>query len=214
MNAPFRVVTISASYGAGGSQIAPEVARRLGWDFLDRAIPAAVAERLELPLAEALAKDEQDGVSLFRRVLSAFAHAESVGGGPTPTAADVGEVKTDFVEATEAVLLEAADRGDVVVLGRAAAAVLRSRPEVLRVRLDGPADKRLALAAAHSGEPVESLRKRQESADRTRDAYLRRFYQVEVTDPQLHHLVIDSTVLPWPACAAAIAAAVAHSAAG
>lgn len=205
---PFRVVTISASFGAGGSEIAPEVARQLGWSFLDRAIPAAVAERLDVPIGEALAKDEQDDVSLFRRVLSAFAHADAVGAAPSLAAVEVPGDKTDFVAATESFLLEAADRGEVVVLGRAGAAVLRSRPGVLHVRLDGPAERRLALAAAHDGVEPESLRKRQETTDRTRSAYLRRFYQVDAADPRLYHLSIDSTALPWPACAAAIAAVV------
>ena len=45
------VVTISAPYGAGGSQVGPLVADRLGVTFLDRAIPAAVSEKLALPPA-------------------------------------------------------------------------------------------------------------------------------------------------------------------
>lgn len=39
-------VTVSAPFGAGGSEIGPALARRLGVPFFDRAIPAAVAERL------------------------------------------------------------------------------------------------------------------------------------------------------------------------
>ena len=40
------LVTISASYGAGGSRIGPALAQRLGVEFLDRAIPTRVADRL------------------------------------------------------------------------------------------------------------------------------------------------------------------------
>ena len=39
------VVTISATYGAGGSEIGPAVAAMLGLPFVDRAIPAGVARR-------------------------------------------------------------------------------------------------------------------------------------------------------------------------
>ena len=52
------VVTISASYGAGGSRIGPRLAERLGVEFLDRVIPTAVADRLAVPLDDALAHDE------------------------------------------------------------------------------------------------------------------------------------------------------------
>ena len=42
-------VTISASYGARGEQIAQGVAERLGLAFLDRAIPLRAARQLHLP---------------------------------------------------------------------------------------------------------------------------------------------------------------------
>src|SRR5690349_21256314 len=53
------VVTISATYGAGGSVVGPAVAERLGVPFVDRAIPTAVAGRLAISLDEALHPDEQ-----------------------------------------------------------------------------------------------------------------------------------------------------------
>ena len=43
------IVTVSASYGAGGALVGPQLAERLGVRFLDRAIPAEVAERLAIP---------------------------------------------------------------------------------------------------------------------------------------------------------------------
>src|SRR5215207_3002221 len=42
-----RVVTVSATYGAGGSVVAPRLAERLGLSFLDRLIAAGTAAGLE-----------------------------------------------------------------------------------------------------------------------------------------------------------------------
>ena len=64
------LVTISASYGAGGSQVGPAVAERLGVEFLDRAIPTRVADRLAVPLDDALAHDESLGDAIGRLVSS------------------------------------------------------------------------------------------------------------------------------------------------
>ncbi len=50
-------VTVAATYGAGGSVIAPAVARRLELPFVDRAIPVALAEEIHEPLDAALADD-------------------------------------------------------------------------------------------------------------------------------------------------------------
>ena len=40
------LVTLSATYGAGGSEVGPELAKRLGVPFVDRLIPSEVAARL------------------------------------------------------------------------------------------------------------------------------------------------------------------------
>ena len=53
------VVALSASYGAKGGLVGSILAQRLGLPFLDRAIPAAVAAELAVPLDEALAHDDQ-----------------------------------------------------------------------------------------------------------------------------------------------------------
>src|SRR5207247_9729693 len=77
------VVTLSASYGAGGSQVGPRLAERLGVPFLDRVVPVAVAERLAVPLADALAHD--DAVrSVLERLLMRFAPAAQTFSGATP----------------------------------------------------------------------------------------------------------------------------------
>src|SRR5687768_222911 len=60
------LVTLSAPYGAGGSQVGPVVAERLEVPFLDRAVPSAVAERLAVPLERALECDESIGSWLAR----------------------------------------------------------------------------------------------------------------------------------------------------
>jgi Cytidylate kinase-like family len=63
------VVTISASYGAGASWVGPEVAERLGCRFIDRAIPARVAERLDVPVQHAELHDEA-AAPRFTRLLA------------------------------------------------------------------------------------------------------------------------------------------------
>ena len=45
-------VTISAGYGAGGSVVAPEVAKRLGLPVLDRAISSRVAALLQVTVPD------------------------------------------------------------------------------------------------------------------------------------------------------------------
>ena len=109
------VVTLSAPYGAGGSQIGPRVAERLGVQFVDRAIPTDVAERLSVPLREAVQRDESIG-GWFARALLSFGQVGPVLAGAAPPAGGVLDADV-FCQATEQVLRErAAGEGAVILV--------------------------------------------------------------------------------------------------
>src|SRR3954462_8241682 len=119
------IVTISASYGAGGAEVGPAVAARLGLDFHHRAIPAQVAGRLGVPLAEAEANDEKVARGLWRIVASLGTMPDPMGGVvPLPGQPD----ERPFRQQTERVVREIADGPGGVLLGRAAAHVVGDRP--------------------------------------------------------------------------------------
>lgn len=206
------LVTLSASYGAGGSKIGPELAAVLGVPFVDRAIPVAVAERLAVPLEDVLARDETQGGRLDR-LLRDFAPAVQVyagGGAMIPTAFE----EHGYREATEQIIREHAARGEGVLLGRAAAVVLLDDPRVLRVRLDGPPEARLAQAVSGEGIDHKTAKRRMKETDGARDAYMHHFYRRDSRDPALYHLMLDSTAFSISDCVELIAmAARAHSAA-
>ena len=116
------VVTLSAAYGAGGSEVGPRVAERLGIEFVDRAIPTAVAERLAVPLREAIGRDEAIG-GWFARALLSFGQVGPVLAGAAPPAGAVLNPDA-FCQATEQVLRERSAGEGAVILGRAGAVVL------------------------------------------------------------------------------------------
>ncbi|WP_242903846.1 cytidylate kinase-like family protein [Actinomadura terrae] len=207
MNA--RVVTISATFGAGGATVGPMVADALGLPFLDRAIPEIVAGEIGCTLEEALAHDgrAERGIG---RILAGAARLPTVAMGamevylPDRTIVPAEE----FVEHTERIITRAADSGGVL-LGRAAAVVLADRPDALHVRLDGPRERRVLLAASEmpgggSGAPERDVERMLDDNDRARTAYVKHFYGADPADPRLYHLVIDTTRLPVPAAAALI----------
>ena len=187
------VVTISASYGACGAEVGPAVAARLGLVFHDRAIPAQVAGRLGVPLAEAEANDENVARGLWRIVASLGTMPDPMGG-VVPVTEQLDE--RTFRLQTERVVREIADGEGGVVLGRAAALVLGDRPDALHVRLDGPEERRLDAVVARTGRPREEMRRELRANDAAREGYVRRSYRVDATSPRIYHLVIDSTALP------------------
>jgi Cytidylate kinase-like family len=198
------LVALSATYGAAGSRIGPALAERLGVPFLDRAIPLAVAERLHVPVDEAVAHDEHVGSSLLDRLLRGFIGADNATPAPLP-AADSGE----FHEATVAALREQAATGEGVILGRASVVVLRDDPRVLRVRLNGPPQRRARQAAEMENVEPGVAERALRQTDRAHDEYVRQFYGVRLDDPSLYHLVLDSTAIDLETCIDVIASAAA-----
>jgi cytidylate kinase len=190
------VVALSASYGAGGSLIGPELAQRLGVPFLDRAIPIAVAARLEISV-DAVAAREQASESWLDRLLRGFVGTDV--GVPAPLPADAF-TSEDFRKATEEVLLRQAGTGEGVILGRAAVVVLRDEPRVLRVRLDGPRKARISQAMTLGGIDRESAEQALARLDRTHADYAKQFYGADLGDASLYHLMIDSTAIDTDAC--------------
>lgn len=191
------VVALSAAYGAGGNVVGPELAKQLGVPFLDRAIPLQVAEQLDVSVDDAAAHEEGISESFLDRVLRGFVGSDVGVPALVPPETFTSE---DFRQATERVLLRQAQTGEGVILGRAAAIVLRDDPSVLRVRLDGPPERRALQAMRVGGVDEETAWATLRRLDRAHGDYARQFYGTDIRDPSLYHLVIDATAIRLEAC--------------
>ena len=198
------VITLSASYGSGGSRVGPRLAQRLGVPFIDRAIPAAVSARLGVSFDDALAREEPEQGTLAR-LFGYFAPAIALVPAALPPEA-VPQTDQAFLATTEQVLREYAASG-AIILGRAGAVILGDVEHVLRVRLDGPRERRVAQAMRLESLDQTTAEARLDAADRARDAYVRHWYHVDPRDPSLYHLMIDSTAIDLDACVELIALA-------
>jgi cytidylate kinase len=87
-----------------------------------------------------------------------------------------------------------------VILGRGSIAALREHANVLRVRLTGPPERRLAVAMELSGLDEQAASAAMRRLDRFHADYLREFYDVDIDDPALYHLTIDATTLDVEPC--------------
>jgi cytidylate kinase len=192
------VVTVSASYGAGGGWVGVEVAKRLGCRFIDRGIPIQVAERLTVPVEHAEAHDET-AAPPFTRLLARI---------PNTNGVVLPEPTTDtFCRETERLLLQVAYSGDVVVCGRAGALVLRGLPGALHVRLDGPDQARVAQAMRLEGIDEREARRRQRASDPAQIDYVKHFYRADPRDWRHYHIVMNSTAVPLDTCVEVIVSA-------
>ena len=194
------VITISRQFGAAGIAVGNLLAQRLDAELLDKAIIARVAVRLGIPEAEIESYDERMP-SFWQRVTSALASSS-----PEPMLVDLpyleqvptGTMQERLTTVTRAVIEEAAERGNAVIIGRGAAWILGKRPGVLNVQLHASMDARIRYLLARVEEiPVDarpeekSLRDLCQSVDAARGEYVRRLYGVDWLDARSYDIAVD-----------------------
>jgi cytidylate kinase len=188
-----RLITVSATYGTGGSVVAPALAQRLGLPFLQRVTTTEGQVALAAaPCHERLVAEEAKTTPVHR-LLASFTHSMPVG--PTQSPLSARHQDEDLRCNAEAGIHDLVADGGGVILGRAAAVVL-GRDRGFHVRLDGPPDRRIIQGATVEGISQEQASAHMQAADKARAAYVRRLYHVDPADASLYHMVIDSTTIP------------------
>ena len=200
------MLTISATYGAGGSVVAPAAAARLQLPFFDRLLHGPDTRRAEA-IMERLS-DEERRHAPPGRLAATLAHLSAGLGIPVPDERDLNprEVLRRGVTASVSNIVAS---GGGVILGRGGAVVLAGPPFAFHVRLDGPPERRLRQGMEIEGADEHAARVHQADADRAWSQFVQRVLDRDPADGRLYHLVLDSTVVPLDTCAEVIAAAAA-----
>jgi cytidylate kinase len=191
------LITISREFGAGGSLVAEHAARALGWRLVDNDFVARVAARAGIPEATVALRDER--APGFRewllRALSRAAPELIAPPSPLPPA-ELEEAA--LVKVTEGVVADLAMEGRVVLVGRAAPAVLARKGDALHVRIIAPrADRIRAVMARHALGPADAERL-MDDTDRNRQRYHREYYDRDWANPAHYHLVLNTGLLGYP----------------
>ena len=208
------VITIGRQFGAGGATVGRMLADRLKADFLDSRIIDEVARRLQLPKEEVEAEDEQPG-SLLARLLVALGSASTEPLIPaettawTPPNADpTFDTRKAVLQITQHVIQEAARSGNVVIVGRGGAYLLRDLPGALHVFLRAPDTVRVkAVKDRLHVTSDEEAKRRLKQTEENWTAYIRQVYGHDRTHPAHYDMVLDTGRLGYEATVEAILAA-------
>ena len=188
-------ITISRQYGAGGSEVARRVAEALHWRVVDNELLEQVATRAGLA-PEEIAQMEERVPTFVERLGRTLAAATPELFSPTSGGGAVAPLEeADLVRITEAVVAEIAEQGQVVLVGRAAPAVLALRTDALHVKLVAPKPHRIAVAATRLHLPPAKAAEILEETDRMRARYNREYYRRDWHDPANYHMVLNTEAL-------------------
>ncbi len=198
------IVTISREYGAHGRAVPRHVADRLGYRLVDDDLPVVVAARLGTS-PELVETVEQSRGGFARRLLRSLIAASPETFAPAHPHEDLSEAT---VRETERLIREAADAGNVVIVGRMGNAVLAPRPDLVRVFLSGPLAWRAGRIMKSLGVNEAEARAEIARVDAGRRAFAREHYDFAWGDPHHYDLVLDVSTFDVGGSVALIAAAV------
>ncbi len=197
------IITVSNEYGSGALAIAARVAAELGYAYVDQQLPVVVAKRLHITPRDVEANEDAQP-SLGERLLSSLERA-------TPELAQASaEPPFDeaLLHAVQDAVREYAARGDAVIVGRGAHAILGARPDALRVFMHAPRAWRVDRIVEATGVRPEVAQVEVDRVDRARAAYIHEWYGVRFGDARAYDLCVDTSRLDAAQSTALIVAAV------
>lgn len=193
------VITVSRQYGSGGDEIAARVCETSGCRSFDKRLMAQVAREVGLSEDEVVDFSEDDyrvrGFldRLFggqRVVARVGTWTMDVQGARTRATKDLDEAQA--VSLVRAVIKHAAKEGNVLIVGRGGQAILRDTPGVLHVRMVAPIEQRIRRVQESESVDEAAARNQVIANDRAARDYLKRFYDIDWSDPELYDLVIST----------------------
>lgn len=187
-----KIITISREFGSGGRTVGHLVAEKLGIPFYDKELVDQIA--LESGFAPKFVEENGEhspGSSLFSY---AFAH-QGVPGVMN------GLSTADFLWNIQcSVILQLAEKGPCVIVGRCADYILRDKADCLRVFIHADMDFRAERIVKVYGESEQSPQQRLKDKDKRRAAYHRFYTDMKWGYAQNYDITLNSGSLGIDKC--------------
>ncbi len=205
------VITISRQVGSGGDEIAQLVSKQLGYQLLDRELVmklgpelglTATGEVVDLTAERHHVPGTLERAFLFPPTINAPSYNDYVGMGEADADRSYGVISK--------IIRHVGAQDNAVIEGRGAMLELQNRPGVLHVRVVAPVEQRLAYVAQRDRIIAADARDKVREADVAQGEYIRKYYNADITDPTLYHLIINTGKVGQEAAATAICDAAAH----
>ena len=177
-----RVITINRMLGSNGRLIGRTLAEELGFAFYDKELIDIAAQKENIPF-DLLAKVDEKRGSQWRFPIDHELQMDS----------DFHFVPMNDVlfDLQRKIILEAADKGDCVIVGRCANHILQDK--CLSVFIHAPYEYRVQTIMERTGREEKSAQKLVKKVDKERRTYYEYFTDRKWADLSQYHLAFDSS---------------------
>ncbi len=183
-----RIITISRQFGSGGRFIGEEIAKKLGFAYYDKNIIGHIAEESGLSpeyIEESAELSPKKGLFAY-----AFTGRNSAG----------KSVEDMVYEAQRKVILDIAEKGNCVIIGRNADFILQDRDDVLNVFIHGDLpEKTERICSLYHVSEREAV-KMMDDVDKRRVANYNFYTEQKWGMARNYTLTLNSSVLGYERC--------------
>jgi cytidylate kinase len=187
------VITLSMEPGSGGSLVAQEAAKKLGFDYFHRDIIQGIAKsaKIRASVIDTLEKERLSGIEDF--IASLYKNQYLYPG--------------IYMQHLLKVINTVAQHGRAVIVGRGANFILPPE-ERFSVRVIAPLQIRIQNVVRTYGVKEEDARRRVIRREARRGAFVKKSYDANISDPENYDLTLNTGRMPLGSAAEAVIAAV------
>ena len=186
------VITISREPGSGGRIVATELGKKLGLDVFHQEIINEMAESAQVSSRILKTLDEK-GLSVLEEWITSLVDNQHLW-------------PDQYLRHLMKVIGTIGKHGSAVIVGRGANFVLPSEGRI-RVRIVAPLDFRVENVSSNFGVSVGDAKRRIIRTESERRAFIRKYFNADITDPINYDLVLNTGTLSIEAAANVIKSA-------
>jgi cytidylate kinase len=187
------IITISRDYASGGRKLGRLLAKRLGYQYVDKFLFQKIAEDLKVSerTLESFERSREYRISnTFSKLFSQHYIQRIVGHDKS-----VVEEK-EYQTRLKNLILKTAEEDDVVIIGRAAYYFLKDMKNCYHFHLIAPMDWRKKYAVKELGTPPDRVQDILEKSDKNQQWFRRSICGEGFNDPLLFHLTMNMSQIP------------------
>ncbi|MCE2617147.1 MAG: AAA family ATPase [Phocaeicola sp.] len=182
------VITINREIGSGGGSIGRELAKRLGVDFVDKAIVETLTKKFDLSVEE-IEKLKAEKFNWWNEVANTYVNRYYMSerfdlDTIVPTTENIFKVESQ-------VLREIAAQGSCVIAGRSGFYIFRDEPNSVKIFIQSTKEKRLAHIMEKRNVSSDKAEKIIQKVDEGRENYTKKFSGTSRYDTRNYDLAIN-----------------------
>lgn len=191
VHTPVKVITVEREYGSQGAEFAHHLAQRLGWRLLDSELVAGAARMAGVDPKTAAKFDERLD-PWYHRYGKLFWNDPVYA--PVPGGEERVFDSECMLELIRQEILQAAEQGNCVLVGRGSACALAGRPGCFHVFVYATTRAKKEWFARAFPDRAQYAEQELADVDRRRAAVIRKSYQQEWCSRGLYHMLLNSCI--------------------